>query len=97
MHHLVGEGLTGLIDGDSPGVHPSTALVATEMALQLLKGHPEHALQVAHKLVDVTLARHFADDALIVVVSKATAQLLIVHTRFVLPGSPLAGNFFRII
>ena len=85
------------VDGDSPGVHCGTALVATEMALQLLKGHPEHALQVAHKLVDIALSRHLADDVLVVVVPQSAAQLLVVHARLVLPRTPLASHLFRVV
>jgi len=85
------------VDGDSPGVHCGTALVTTKMALQLLKGHPEHALQVAHKLVDIALAWHLADDVLVVVVPQSAAQLLVVHARLVLPRTPLASHLFRVV
>ena len=85
------------VDGDSPGVHSVIALVATEMALQLLKGHPEHALQVAHKLVHIALAWHLADDVLVVVIPQSAAQLLVVHARLVLPRTPLASHLLWVV
>ena len=53
-------------------------------------------------MVDVTgvlegelLALHLVHDALVVVVAKAAAQLVVVHARLVLPGSPQLGNVLR--
>ena len=48
----------------------------------------QQALQVADKAVDVAFASSLADDVLVVVVAKTTAQLLIVHLGFVLPLPP---------
>lgn len=36
------------------------------------------------------------DDILVVVVAQTTTQFLVVHFRFVLPGSPATSNFFWI-
>ena len=85
------------VDGDSPGEHCGIALVATEMALQLLKGHPQHALHVAHKLVHIALAPRLADDVPIVVIPQCAAQLLVVHVRLVLPHTPLASHLFWVV
>lgn len=49
-------------------------------------------LQVADEAVDVSLARGLVDDVLVVVVSQATAQLLVIHLGFVLPAAPASSH-----
>ena len=52
----------------------------------------QHALHVTDEAVDVALARRLVDDVLVVVVAQATAQLLVVHLRFVLALTPAFGH-----
>lgn len=49
---------------------------------------PQHALQIAHKAVDIALARRLVDDVLVVVVAETATELLVVHLRLVLAHAP---------
>lgn len=64
----------------------------SQHAVQLLHRVSQQILQVADEAVDVTLARRLVDDVLVVVVAQASAQLLVVHLRLVLPLSPATGH-----
>lgn len=52
-------------------------------------------LRERDKLVHKLLPNHLFDDVLVVVVSKGSAQLIVVHVCFVLAESPQFGHFFR--
>lgn len=52
----------------------------------------QQALQVADEAIDVAFAGSLAYDVLVVVVSKTTTQLLIVHLGLVLPLPPQQGH-----
>lgn len=58
----------------------------------LLRCLSQHALHVTDKAVDVAFARRLVDDVLVVVVTQATAQLLVVHLGFVLALAPALGH-----
>ena len=64
----------------------------TGYAKKLVRSVAEHSLQVAHEAVDVALPRRLVNDVLIVVVAKASRQLLIVHLRLVLAVPPPPSN-----
>lgn len=63
-----------------------------EAGQDLLRCLSQHALHVAHEAVHVALARRLVDDVLVVVVTQATTQLLIVHLGFVLALAPALGH-----
>lgn len=46
------------------------------------------------KLVHKLLPNHLFDDVLVVIVSQGSAQLIVVHVRFVFSESPQFGHFF---
>ena len=52
----------------------------------------QQALQVTDETVDVALASVLVDDVLVVVVSQATAQLLVVHLGLVLPAATASSH-----
>lgn len=60
--------------------------------MELLWYISQKALQVTYKAVDIALAGRLVNDVLVIVVSKSTAQLFIVHLRLVLPFPPTPGN-----
>lgn len=60
--------------------------------MELLRGVTEEAVQVADEPVDVTLAGRLVDDVLVVVVTQAAAELLVVHLGLVLPLAPPPGD-----
>ncbi len=64
--------------------------------LEFCKRHSQHGLEVADKPVDVPLSRDLVDDVLVVVVTEASTQLLVVHLRFVLSGAPPSGHLFGV-
>ena len=86
------EGLLWLLDLDR-----GSGLLSSKTTLHLLKTHTQHVLEVTDKLVNVSLPGNFANDALVVIVTEAPAQLLVVHARFVLPRAPLSSNLFGVI
>ena len=63
---------------------------------QLLRSVAEQPLQLADEAVDVALAGGLVDDVLVVIVSDAARQLLVVHLRLVLAHSPPAGDLVRV-
>lgn len=65
---------------------------SVQTAQDLLRCLSQHALNVTHKAVDVAFARRLVDDVLVVVVTQATAQLLVVHLGFVLAPAPALGH-----
>lgn len=56
--------------------------------MQLPRLISKKALQVAYEAIDVAFASGFANNVLVIVVAQTTAQLLIIHLRFVLPATP---------
>ena len=52
----------------------------------------EEALKVADESVDVSFAGSFVDDVLVVVISQTSAELLVVHFRFIFPLPPPSGH-----
>ena len=65
-------------------------------ALQLVRGVPQQGLQVTHKPIDIPLASCLMNDVLIVIISQASGQLLIVHLWLVFPHAPPPGNLVRV-
>ena len=63
---------------------------------QLVGRVSEQALQVAHEAIDVSLAGRLVDDVLVVVVTQAARQLLVVHLRLVLADAPAARHLVRV-
>ena len=55
----------------------------------------KEGLQVADEPVDVALARRLVDDVLVIVIAQATAKLLVVHLRFVLPHAPSSSHLAK--
>lgn len=70
--------------------------LSLQLVLELTEGHPKHGLQVTHKSVHVAFAWHFMNDVLVIVVPKASAQLLIIHLWLVFAGTPPTGHLFWI-
>lgn len=60
--------------------------------VELLGSVAQQAFQVTDKAVDVALPRRLVDDVLVVVVTKATAQFLIIHLGLVFSLPPPPGN-----
>ena len=56
----------------------------------------QQALQVADEPVHVSLSRRLEDNVLIIVISEAPRQLLIIHFRLILPDTPPSGNLVRV-
>ena len=61
-------------------------------ALQLVRGVPQQGLQVTDEPIDIPLASCLMNDVLIVIISQASGQLLIVHLGFVLAKPPSPCN-----
>lgn len=76
--------------GTLPGLGVSGQNVQTGQ--DLLRRLSQHALNVTDEAVDVAFARCLVDDVLVVVVTQATAQLLVVHLGFVLALAPALGH-----
>lgn len=53
-------------------------------------------LRERDKFVHELLPDHLLDDVLVIIVSKGSAQLVIVHVCFVFAESPQLGHFFRL-
>lgn len=60
--------------------------------MQLLGSVPQQAFQVTDKAVDIAFPRCLVDDILVIVVTQATAQLLIIHLRLVFSFAPPSSN-----
>ena len=82
----------GLLD-----LNRGSGLLSAKTTLHLLETHTQHVLKVTDKLVHVSLPRDFANDALVVIVTETSTQLLVVHARFVLPRAPLPSNLLGVI
>ena len=63
---------------------------------QLIGGAAEKAVHVADEAVDVSLAGRLVDDVLVIVVTHAAAELLVVHLRFVLSLAPASSDLVRV-
>lgn len=83
--------LTLNLDGFSDGLH-----VPLQLVLKLSERHTQHRLQVTHKAIHVSLPGNFVDDVLVIVVAKASAQLLVIHFWLVFPSPPAPGNLLRV-
>ena len=64
----------------------------TNQIEEILRLVAQQVLQVAHKAVDIALARRLVYDVLVVVVAEAPGQLLVVHLGLVLADTPPSGN-----
>ena len=72
------------------------AVLSFQLVLKLSKRHAKHGLQVTDEAIHVPLAWHLVNDVLVIVVAKASAQLLVVHFRLVLSGPPSSSDLFRV-
>lgn len=64
--------------------------------LWIRKCHAEEGLRTAHKFVDITFASYFLHNSFLVVITKRTAQFVVVHGRTVFLNSPSTSYFFRV-
>ena len=82
-------------------------VVLLVLVVLALLGHPHHgvhllaavaqqALDVAHELVDVALARGLDQDVLVVVVAETPRHLLVVHLGLVLAVAPPPGHLDKV-
>ena len=53
-------------------------------------------LRESHESIDKLLSQNFLDDVLVVIVSKSSWQLVVIHVVFILPEAPKSGHFFCI-
>ena len=63
---------------------------------ELLRGIPEQVLEVAHEPIHISFAGRLVDDVLVVVVAQTTAELLVVHLRFVFAHAPASCHLVRV-
>lgn len=67
-----------------------------DQGVQLLSTIAKKAFEIANKFVHVSFAGRLMYDVLVVIISKATAQLFVVHFWFVLAHTPPAGHLVRV-
>lgn len=60
--------------------------------MELLSRVTQKVVEVAYKAVNITFSRGLVDNVLVIVVTQATAQLFVVHLRFVFPSTPATSN-----
>ena len=54
-------------------------------------------LQVTDELVDKPLAVNFTDHVSVIIIPQCSAQFLVVHVWFVLPGAPELSDNLRVV
>lgn len=60
--------------------------------MQLLGRVPQQALKVTHEAVHIAFPCRLVNDVFVIIVAKATAQLLVIHLGFVFPFAPSPGH-----
>ena len=63
---------------------------------QLLGRVSDDRRHVADEAVDVSTSGRLVDDILVIVITQASAQLLVVHLGLVLSGAPAPGDLVRV-
>ena len=75
---------------------PSVGGRQTARGEQLSRRAAEQVVKIADEPVDVSSARSFVDDVLVIVVAQTAAQLLVIHLGFIFSDAPSASYLVRV-
>lgn len=64
--------------------------------LELAEGEAQQGLQITDEPIHVSLVGGLLDDVLVVVVTKPTAELLVVHGGLAFSLAPATSDFWRV-
>lgn len=54
---------------------------------------PKQRLQITNETINVTFSSSLMNNILVIIITKAPREFLVIHLRLVLPDSPTPGHF----